>query len=149
PALDFNGTDSFTYKAVDSLGGQSPAATVTLTVTSVNDPPVANADSYTTAEDTPLAGSSVLANDTDLHGGAPSENNTPLTATLAAGPAPAASSTLNADATFIYTPSLDFNGVDSFTYKAVDSLGGQSPAATVTLTVTSVNDPPVANNDSY
>src|SRR5262249_51742769 len=125
PALDFNGTDSFTYKAADSLGGLSPATLVSLTITSVNDPPVANTDSYTTAEDAPLIGTSVLANDSDLHGGAPSENNTPLSATLVTGPGHAASFTLNSDGTFNYIPVQDYNGLDSFTYKAVDSLSGE------------------------
>src|SRR5262249_7447278 len=53
PAADFNGTDSFTYKASDGqLAGNT--ATVTLTVRPVNDAPVARDDAYATDEDTPL-----------------------------------------------------------------------------------------------
>src|SRR5207247_1133143 len=148
PATDYNGSDSFTYQAVDSLNGVSNTATVTITVNSVNDPPVAVADSYSTNEDTALSGSSVLANDSDSHNGAPSENNTPLTAQLVSAPSHAASFTLNADGTFSYTPATDYNGSDSFTYQAVDSLSGVSHTATVTVTVNSVNDPPVAAADS-
>ena len=147
PDADYNGTDSFTYQAVDSLGGVSNTGTVTITVTSVNDPPVATDDTATIAEDNVLNGASVLANDGDLHGGAPSENNTPLTAQLGAGPAHGGL-VFNSDGTYTYTPDADYNGTDSFTYKAVDSLGAVSNTGTVTITVTSVNDPPVATDDA-
>ena len=86
----------------------------------------------------------VLANDSDEHGGAAGENNLPLTATLETGPAHAAAFALHPDGTFSYTPAENFNGLDSFEYHAVDSLGGVSAAATVTITVDAVNDPPVA-----
>jgi large repetitive protein len=46
-----------------------------------------------------------------------------------------------------YTPKRDFNGTDSFTYTVSDGRGG-SDTATVTVTVTAVNDAPVANDDS-
>ncbi|HTO85057.1 MAG TPA: Ig-like domain-containing protein, partial [Methylomirabilota bacterium] len=147
PDADYNGTDSFTYQAVDSLGAASNTATVTITVTSVNDPPVANDDADTVAEDSLLVGASVLANDSDLHGGAPNENNIPLTAQLVADVAHGTLA-LNGDGTYTYTPDADYNGTDSFTYQAVDSLGDPSNTATVTITVTPVNDPPVANDDT-
>ncbi|HPM84438.1 MAG TPA: PKD domain-containing protein, partial [Candidatus Anammoximicrobium sp.] len=91
-----------------------------------------------------LLATGVLANDSDAHGGAPAENNLPLTAELVAGPAHAAAFALHGDGSFDYTPSQDYNGQDWFTYRAVDSLGGVSAPATVTLTVRSVNDPPLA-----
>jgi VCBS repeat-containing protein len=141
PNANFNGTDSFTYKASDgSL--VSSAATVTITVTAVNDPPVANADSYSTAEDTPLVISApgVLSNDTD-----PEAN--PLTAVLNSSPANG-TLTFNSNGSFTYTPNGNFSGTDSFTYKASDG-ASQSTPATVTITVTPVNDPPVAVNDFY
>src|SRR4029450_13485658 len=147
PNADFNGTDSFTYRAVDSLTGASNVATVTITVTSVNDAPVAANDSSSVAEDGVLSGASVLANDSDLHGGAPGENNTPLTAALVSTTS-SGLLVLTADGTDTSTPNADFNGTDSFTYRAVDSLTGASNVATVTITVTSVNDAPVAVGDS-
>ncbi|NEU06697.1 hypothetical protein GZH53_00070, partial [Flavihumibacter sp. R14] len=54
----------------------------------------------------------------------------------------------NADGSFTYTPNANFNGTDSFTYKVSDGTL-ESNIATVTLTVTPVNDAPVALNDAY
>src|SRR5207249_501527 len=69
PAANYNGSDSFTYKASDGQAF-SNVATVSLTITPVNDPPVAADDSGSTAEDTPLTVSApgVLGNDTDVEG---------------------------------------------------------------------------------
>ena len=53
PAANYNGTDSFTYTISDGHGGTATGA-VTVTVTAVNDAPVAVNDAKTTAEDTPL-----------------------------------------------------------------------------------------------
>ena len=50
--------------------------------------------------------------------------------------------TLNADGSFTYTPNANFNGTDSFTYTANDGTA-DSNVATVTITVTAVNDAPV------
>jgi CSLREA domain-containing protein len=101
-----------------------------------NSAPVAEYDSYSTDEDTTLtvAVPGVLGNDTD------GEDDT-LAAALVIGPSHG-SMTLNADGSFIYTPSLNFNGTDSFTYKANDG-SVDSEVATVTITVNSVNDAPV------
>ncbi len=141
PNAGFNGTDSFTYRASDAAG-PSGAATVTITITAVNDTPVATADAYTTNEDAPLSvpAPGVLANDTDPDGNA-------LTATLV-GNATSGSVVLNANGSFTYTPNAGFNGADSFTYTASDA-AGPSAAATVTITVTPGNDPPVATADAY
>lgn len=144
PALNFNGTDSFTFKANDGTVDSAPA-TVTITVNSVNDDPLAFADSYSTNEDTQLviAGTGVLTNDSDLHGGAPGENNVALSAVLVTGPAHG-SLVLNLDGSFTYTPTSNYSGSDSFTYRAKDSLNGTSGTATVSLSVLAVNDPPTA-----
>src|SRR5437773_1105759 len=152
-------SDSFTYKACDngttngSTDGKcSGTATVSLTVTPVNDAPAANNDSATVAEGGTVTvldstAASVLANDTDAEG------NT-LTATKLSDPAHG-SVTLNADGTFSYSHDGSETTSDSFTYKACDngttngSTDGKcSGTATVSLTVTPVNDAPAANNDS-
>jgi len=138
PNTNFNGVDTFTYYANDGQTNSLNAATVTITVTGTNDPPIAAHDSYTTTEDTPLNGASVLANDTD-------PENDPLTATLVDT---ASNGTLSLDSsgTFVYTPTLNFNGVVTFTYQASDGVLTSS-LATVVITVTPVNDPPVAVDD--
>ena len=71
PNANFNGADSFTYTVSDGNGG-SVTKTVSITVTPVNDAPVATGDSFTTAEDTTLtvAAPGVLGNDTDVDGDA-------------------------------------------------------------------------------
>jgi RHS repeat-associated protein len=141
PALNFNGADSFTYKANDGQA-DSNVATVNLTISPVNDAPVAQNDSYATSEDTPLvisAATGVLANDTDAE-------NDPLTAVLVSDPAHGTLS-LGSDGSFTYTPALNYNGDDSFTYKANDGQA-DSDVAIVFLTVTPVNDAPVAVDDT-
>ncbi|MBI1375792.1 MAG: tandem-95 repeat protein, partial [Phycisphaera sp.] len=147
PTGDYNGTDSFTYKANDGTTN-SGTVTVNITVNSVNDAPVATGDSYMVDEDNTLNGSTVLTNDSDLHGGAPDENNTPLTATLVDNVSHG-SLTFNSNGTFTYTPTGNYNGSDSFTYRAVDSKSGQSAVTTVNITVNAVNDAPVATGDGY
>jgi VCBS repeat-containing protein len=64
PSANFNGTDTFTYRATDGANQSSPA-TVTVTVSAVNDVPDAVTDSKTTAEDTPISffSSDLTAND--------------------------------------------------------------------------------------
>src|SRR5262249_44329418 len=117
PALNYNGPDSFTYKA-NEIGRATPSeTTVSTTVTPVNDPPgtsgaVVGDDSYSTREDTAITVNApgVLANDGDVDGD-------PLTAILVTGPAHG-TLTLNSDGSFTYTPALNYNGPDSFTYKA-------------------------------
>ena len=87
-----------------------------------------------------VAAKGVLANDTDADGDA-------LTAALVSGPSHG-TLTLNANGSFTYTPTAGYYGADSFTYKANDGLA-DSNVATVSLTVNTVNHPPVAVNDSY
>ncbi len=140
PNANFNGTDTFTYEVLDGNGGSSNAV-VTITITPVNDTPVANADTATTLEDQPLTGTTVLANDTDADGDTLTVNTTPVT--------PPANGTLvlNADGTYTYTPNANFNGTDSFTYEVSDSTGAKH-TATVTITVGVDNDVPVATADT-
>jgi VCBS repeat-containing protein len=102
-----------------------------------NTPPVANGDAYSTDEDTLLSVTApgVLSNDTDAE-------SDPLTAVLVAGPSHSSSFTLNSDGSFSYTPAANYNGSDSFTYKANDGFSNGN-TATVDLTVNAVNDAPV------
>src|SRR5213075_2975519 len=97
PAANYNGPDSFTYKANDGQA-DSGVATVSITITSANDAPVAVNDIYTTVEDTTLniAAAGVLANDSDVDGDT-------LSAVLASQPTHG-SLTLNSNGSFTYLP---------------------------------------------
>ena len=106
----------------------------------LNSAPSAAADAFSTDEDAPLSvpANGVLGNDTDA------ENNA-LTAVLVSAPSNAASFALNADGSFSYMPNPNFNGTDSFTYKANDGQA-DSAAATVAINVHPVNDAPALSN---
>jgi VCBS repeat-containing protein len=143
PAANYHGPDSFTYRL--KYGDQETApVTVSLTVVSVNDPPIAVNDAYTLDEDevftVPVA-NGVLKNDSD-----PVEQS-PLTAVLVNGPQHGTLQLLP-NGSFKYTPNANYNGVDSFTYRANDG-SGNSELATVTLTIRPVVDNPIANPDTY
>ena len=142
PEANFNGTDGFSYLASDGTA-ESEVATVTINVTSVEDPPLAANDEYTTDEDTPLsidAAAGLLANDSD-------PDSASLAVSLVSGPMHG-SVVLNADGSFSYTPSADFNGVDGFSYIVSDG-SLESDVATVTINVNAVADPPVAQDDAF
>jgi len=143
PNANFNGTDTFEYEVCDD-GTPAVAcdtASVTITIDSVNDTPVANLDIYNINEDTPLS-DSVLANDNDVENG-----NLTVTAPPVTSPSNG-TLTLYADGTFDYTPNADFYGVDTFTYEVCDDgIPVECTTATVDINVIAVNDAPIAVND--
>ncbi len=146
PAANYNGPASFTYTISD--GTVTATATVSGTVTPVNDAPVAVNDTFTVAEDGSVT-VNVLGNDSDVDGN-------PLTVTQVNGTAitnggPAVSVTNGSvqlvAGQLIFTPAANYNGPASFTYTISDGLA--TAVATVSGTVTPVNDAPVAVNDSF
>jgi VCBS repeat-containing protein len=138
PDLNFNGSDSFTYKANDgSL--DSNIVIVTITIGAVNDAPVAVANMYTKAEDTTSTGH-ILTNDTDVE-------HDSLTAILVTDVSHGSLS-LQADGSFTYTPVLNWNGTDSFTYQANDGTVSGN-IAIVKIKTTPVNDAPIAVANMY
>ena len=141
PARDFFGTDTFTYTVVD-VWGETATGTVTVTVRPVNDSPVAGDDAAATAEDTPVV-IPVLANDTDVDG----DRLSVLAFAPIASPPAHGSVAVNPDGTITYTPAANFHGTDSFSYRVGDGTGA-SDVGTVTVTVSSVNDLPVAGGDA-
>jgi len=132
PNPDFNGSDSFTFKVSDETA-DSNTATVSITVTAVNDPPSAKDDSARTQEDTPIEAIDVLTNDTDA------DDDQLMTAAVTQGTN--GSVTINADNTLSYSPKANFYGTDSFTYTVCDGKGG-TDTATVNVKVKAVNDAP-------
>jgi VCBS repeat-containing protein len=141
PNANFNGTDTFTFKASDGTN-ESNVATATITVNAVADAPVAQPDTYATPQDTLLsvAVSGVLTNDSDADGDS-------ITASVVDLPAHG-TLTLNSNGSFEYQPTAGYNGYDVFTYVATDG-DLQSETTTVTIAVGNVNTAPVANADSY
>ena len=137
PGPTFAGTDSFQYVADDGLFTSAPA-----TVTIRNLAPTARDDAYATDENTPLAvpvADGVLRNDND-------SVSTSLMAQLVDGP-DHGTLALNPDGSFTYTPAANFNGTDTFTYRASDGSVVSTPA-TVTITVRPGNSNPVAVADA-
>jgi hypothetical protein len=132
PVDNASGTlPAFTVLASDgSLTSNSPV-TVPVRVAEVEQPPVANGDSFSTNQDTPLTGN-VLGNDTHIDGSG-------LTAQLVSSPAHGGLS-LHTDGSFTYTPASDFVGDDSFMYTANDGIA-DSNAATVTIHVAKLTNP--------
>lgn len=137
PAQDFNGTDTFTYRATNGTA-VSDVATVVITVNPINDPPVAVDDSAETAMSLPVL-IDVLTNDTDVEGD---------TLSVVEIPTPPTNGTVEVDIDGIitYTPDGGFFGTDTFIYRITD--GGANDEATVTVEVSS-NEPPVGVADSY
>jgi uncharacterized repeat protein (TIGR01451 family) len=141
PVSNYFGADSFTYQASDGTAS-STVATVSLSITNINRAPVANDDAYTVLKNSTLTISpaGVLGNDLDLDGDA-------LLALKATDPAHG-SLTLNANGSFIYTPTSNYFGADTFTYRATDSTA-TSLVATVTLNIANSNSVPVAVADAF
>ncbi len=108
----------------------------------MDDAPSAIADSYATNEDTALTitAPGVLGNDSIGGDGGV------LAVTSFTSPAHGLL-VLNADGSFTYTPTANYNGPDSFTYTIADA-DGDTSTATVSLSVNPVNDPPVATDNS-
>ena len=138
PDADFDGAASFEYTVLDNIGETSNTATVTV---NVNDAPAAIADTPTTSEDTPID-IDVPANDTDTDG---TVDGTSVIVT--SQPANGTVAVNAATGVVTYTPDADTNGADTFDYTIADDDGAVSDAGTVTVTVTAVNDAPVAADD--
>jgi hypothetical protein len=136
PALNYYGPDSFAFDVRDGTATSAPA-TIDIAVGAVNDAPVAGGQSVTTLEDTPkvitLAGA-----DVDGDALASYTVTTPPAHGTLSGAAP----------NLTYTPALNYYGPDSFAFVVSDGTATSMPA-TVGIDVGSVNDAPVAVDDSY
>ena len=127
PTADYNGSDSFSYR-VSNAEATSSAALVSVTVTPVNDPPVAVDDAASTGAGAAVV-IDVLANDSDVDGDS-------LTITAVGVPGNGAASTDGV--TITYTPDAGFSGEDSFSYTISD--GSLESTANVSVTVNAPTD---------
>ncbi|HKG79072.1 MAG TPA: DNA/RNA non-specific endonuclease, partial [Pyrinomonadaceae bacterium] len=149
PDPDFNGTDSFTFKANDGAH-DSNTSTVNLTVTEVNDSPAATDDTANTDEDVQLqiTASNLTTNDS---AGPANENLQVLTVTTVSSTADTHGTVSLSSGTITYSPDQNYNGPASFTYQACDNgLTNGAPdskctTGTVNITVNPVNDAPTLN----
>jgi hypothetical protein len=136
PSQNFCGMDYFGYGVYDS-DGQYAESSVSITMNSINDPPVAYDSSLTLDEDTTYSGQT---SGYDVDGDS-------LTASLAAGGQPSHGVvTIDSYGYFSYTPKQDFHGNDSFQFKMADPYGAVG-TGTVSLTINPTNDYPVAVAD--
>ncbi|MDX1927714.1 MAG: Ig-like domain-containing protein [Pirellulaceae bacterium] len=149
PNFEFNGTDTFTYVMNDTVGtGANSTGTVVVTVTDVNDAPIAGNDDLTAVaatEDVPvtIAISTLLANDS------PGLGET-TTQTLTVSPGTSSTGTVAVSGNnVVFSPNTAVNGQRTFTYIITDT---GTPALTATGTVTvnlaAVNDAPIAGADT-
>lgn len=131
PSGNYNGSDSFTFKVNDGTA-DSGAATVSITVTAVNDGPVASSQAVAVAHN---AATAITLAGSDVDGNM-------LTYTVVANPSKG--SLTGTAPNLTYTPNSGYSGLDSFTFKVNDG-AVDSAVATVTLTVAAATDPSFAN----
>ncbi|WP_240667839.1 tandem-95 repeat protein, partial [Vibrio parahaemolyticus] len=135
PAENFNGEATITYIVTD--GDLTDEAKVTVTVTPVNDSPVAVDDTTSIQEDTAVT-IDVLSNDTDVDGDKLS---------IQSATVPEAQGKVEiVDGKLVFTPAENFNGDAEITYTVTD--GQLTDEAKVTVTVNPVNDAPIIKVDA-
>ncbi|MBC8212500.1 MAG: tandem-95 repeat protein [Gammaproteobacteria bacterium] len=142
PDIANDTTFTFQLTVTDNEGGTA-VDSVNINLVSLNSGPIVVNDSgYVTDEDTSLAVTGLLANDSDP------ESHTFLIDSVTQPTNGVV--TIDAGNTSVtYSPALNFNGADSFTYTAIDQFGAVSTtSASVSITVNPVNDAPVANPDT-
>ena len=147
PSSDWFGSTSFNYNAIDGVNWAVLDARVTITISSVNDDPIAVDDYKSTPEDTPAIGS-VITNDSDVDG-----DNLVVTQFVINGSTYQAGilatikdvGTLNIgqNGAFTFTPALNYNGtVPIISYTIGDGNGGYD-VGDLFITVNNINDAPI------
>ncbi|MBQ4864775.1 tandem-95 repeat protein, partial [Pseudoalteromonas sp. MMG013] len=143
PTSNENGADSFTYNVKDSTGLVSAKATVSMTINAVNDAPVAANFNETVNEDIATNALTVRSNASDVE-----DTNPSGAISIVSQPTKGTVSLDQTNGTMVYTPNANENGTDTYTYTVADSAGLASNTATVTVNIGSVNDRPVAGDDT-
>ncbi|WP_181040314.1 Ig-like domain-containing protein [Desulfobulbus oralis] len=127
PALNYSGPVPELSYTVKDPGGKTATAKLKIAITPVNDPPVANPDTATTPEDTPINNINVLGNDSDPDGD-------PLSVTSATVDPAKGTVGVNPDGTLNFVPTPGFTGTAIITYTISDGHGGTA-TSTVTVSV--------------
>ena len=140
PKTNFHGTDSFTYEVSDGYGG-TDTGTVDVTITPVNDAPVATNDIFTVLENASATSLNVIANDIDVDGDTLSISVVNEVAVISSPSNGAAVIKPGSTTEIMYTPKGNFRGSDSFTYEVNDGNGG-TDTGTVDVTITQANETP-------
>ncbi|MFC0778551.1 Ig-like domain-containing protein, partial [Flavobacterium sp. HJSW_4] len=151
PSADFNSTTPISIPYIITDGNLTATANIKITVTAVNDAPVANDDPYTVAEDNTVT-LTPLSNDTDVEGDAlsiVSINGTALTGNAQTIAVSNGTVDISASGTITFTPSADFNSTTPISIPYIITDGNLTVTANIKITVTAVNDAPVANDDPY
>ena len=133
PYNNFFGTDSFTYRVCDNLN-QCASAVVTVNVANTNDAPNLTNDSFTLNEDQSTFNGSAAGNDTDDFSTISYSVSIPPSHGILV---------INANGTFTYLPNSNYNGLDNAIIQGCDAQGLCS-SSTLSLSILSVNDPPIA-----
>ncbi|HRH57976.1 MAG TPA: Ig-like domain-containing protein, partial [Chitinophagales bacterium] len=142
PAPNYYGNDTLIYQICDS-DNDCDTAIVYITIVPVDDQPIANADNNSTNEDTPITNATVVPNDVLSGDGGNTFNNAcPVCTTTSNG-----TLVFNPNGTYSYTPNANYNGPDQFIYQLCD-VDGDCDTAIVRITVTPVDDQPIANADN-
>jgi hypothetical protein len=136
PAPHYFGEDMFQVNYCDAEN-LCCTATVSVTIESINDTPITSDGSSNVDEDNTLEGTLPIANDI--------ENQT-LNYDLVTAPMNGEID-INSDGTFTYVPDLNYYGVDAFTFRVCDT-DDACDAAVMTITIDSVNDLPIVQNES-
>jgi len=135
PNDNYHGSDQFTVKVTDTSLAEG-SASITITIESIEDVPVADSQNVTIQEDDISVPITLGGSDGD---------GDALNYLVVLGPSNGSLSGTPPNLT--YTPNLNFNGIDTLTFKVNDT-NADSNVATVTVTVNPVNDAPVAVDDS-
>ena len=138
---DYFGSDIFEYTVSDIHGAVSNTASVSINISGNNDAPRTVDDEVTTEEDESIR-IKVLDNDEDIDG------TMDVTSVALVVMPKNGSVEIQSDGSLIYTPNKDFFGLDTFTYTVKDNENALSNEASVNVSVTSINDAPIAVNDT-
>lgn len=152
PTANYNGVDSFIYEVCDMMG-LCDQASVEITIVAVNDAPVVNPDTDSTAEDM-MVTTMILENDDDPND--PLGNIDPSSVSIVSQPSHGQITIDPVSGSVTYTPNTGYFGTDEYTYNVCDNgfpLPALCSSASVSLTIsnqspTAVDDELLTNEDT-